>query len=125
MKQLNNSILIYSDANYKHSVNYSSSLYHSPVTLNFGNKHNRSKYILSAGNCDDIDIFQEGIFLYVITQNIGLNYIGLEVINTELKEVEGNVFLSDSDLNDEENICFNLLDKTNEEQIKILLKYIQ
>jgi hypothetical protein len=123
MKQLSNSLLIYSDSNYNHAVNYSH-LYNAPVTLNFGEKHNRAKYILPSGNSDNIELLQDGIFIYVISQNNGLSYISLTLINTESKEIEGNVFLNEQDCTLEENFSFGILDKDSEEQIKILSEYL-
>ena len=98
-------------------------MYNFPITLNYGEKHNRCKYILSAGTSDHITILQDGIFIYVINENSGLNYIGLQVINTELKEEEYTVYLDSNDIDTEENFCFGILDMDTEEQLKILLQY--
>ncbi len=46
-KLSNKNLLIYSDTDYTHAVNYRN-LYNAPITLNFDDKHNRTKYILSA-----------------------------------------------------------------------------
>ena len=124
METLNKLILIYSDSNYNHAVNYSGNLYNYPITLNYGAKHARTKYILSSGNCDHITLMKDGVFIYVLSQNNGLNYISMMVINTESKEVEGSVFLSGNDIDLEDSFLFGILDKTEEEQVNILLNYI-
>jgi hypothetical protein len=124
MLQLSNNLLIYADGNYRHAANYSHSFYNAPITLNFGEKHNRTKYILTAGSSDNIELWQDGIFIYVLAQNNGLSYISLMLINTESKQVEGNVFLNEQDCTFEENYSFGILDKDSEEQIKILCEYL-
>lgn len=124
MKTLNKSILIYSDSQYKHAANFEQSLYNFPITLNYGEKHNRTKYILSCGNCDNITLLQEGIYIYVIGENSGLDYISMMVINTESKCIEGETFLHDDDINNSENISYNILQLNAEEQFKILIQYI-
>jgi hypothetical protein len=123
METISKNCLIYSDCNYNHAVNYQH-MYNAPITLNFGEKHNRSKYIISSGTCDSITLVKDGIYIYVISENTGLNYIGMDCINTESKEVEGHVFLSDNDLNDEDNFCYGILDLTPLEQVKILSEYL-
>ena len=125
MKTLNNSeVLIYRDENYEHSANYTQFLYSDPITLNIGLKHERTKYIIGAGASDGITLLQDGIFIYVISENKGLNYICMEVINTEAKEIENNVFLQSCDIDEEENICFDILKKNTDEQFKILCEYL-
>lgn len=124
MKQLSNSKhLIYGDTNYTHAANYRH-LYNAPITLNFGEKHSRTKYILSAGSSDNIELWQDGIFIYVLAQNNWLSYISLQVINTETKEEDGNVFLNDGDCTLEENFSAGILDKDSESQLKILFEYL-
>lgn len=125
MKKLPNSKhLIYSDTNYTHAVNYEHK-YNAPVTLNYGEKHNRTKYIIASGNQDIIDIYQDGIFLYVVSQNNGLSYIGMEIIDTERKEIIDSVFLSEEDTcSGYGNVSDGILDiNDTEEQIKILMQY--
>lgn len=117
LQPLNKGILNYSDSNYSKAVNYSISLYNFPITLNFGEKHNRTKYIIAAGNYDHISIYQDGVYIYILTINTGLNYISLEVFNTETKEEDGNIFLSDSEADE-------VLEMEEKEQIKYLLQYI-
>ncbi|MES2382439.1 MAG: hypothetical protein V4538_15435 [Bacteroidota bacterium] len=123
MLQLKKDILYYNDENYNHAVNYQH-MYNAPITLNFGKKHNRSKYIISAGTCDHITLLQDGIFIYVIAENTGLSYISLQVINTELKQVEGDVFLNEQDCTNEENFSFGILDMAPNQQLKILSEYL-
>ncbi len=117
------SLLQYGDTNYNHAVNYRH-LYNAPITLNFGEKHKRTKYILSAGTQDHITLLQDGIFIYVIAQNNGLSYISLQVINTEAKEIEGEVFLNEQDCTHEENFSAGILDMDEEQQLKILFEYL-
>ena len=124
MLQLTKNILIYQDANYSHAVNFSGHLYNYPITLNFGEKHQRSKYILGAGTQDHITLLQDGIFIYCISENNGLSYISLQVFNTETRQEEGNVFLNDQDINTEENFCFGILDLQPEEQLELLFNYL-
>ena len=124
MEQINKSILHYQDTNYIHAVNFSQSLYNFPITLNYGEKHNRTKYILSAGTQDDIELWQDGVFIYVLSQNNGLSYIALMVINTESREVEGEAYLNESDCYDEGNCSTGILDMDSEQQIKILCEYL-
>lgn len=123
MLQLPNSYLIYSDTNYNHSVNYRH-LYNTPVTLNYGEKHNRTKYMLNAGSSDNIELWQDGVFIYVLSQNNGLTYISLQVINTETKQIEGEVFLNEQDCTFEENMSYGILDSDSEQQLKILFEYL-
>jgi len=125
MLQIKNSdYLNYQDSEYRHAANFTQSLYNYPITLNFGEKHKRTKYILSAGSSDNIELWQDGIFIYVLSQNNGLSYISLMVINTELKQVEGDVFLNEQDCTFEENISAGILDMDSEQQLKILFEYL-
>jgi len=124
MQTLSKNILHYGDTNYNHAVNYRH-LYNAPITLNYGPKHGRTKYILNAGTSDHITLLQYGIFIYVINENSGLSYIGLQVINTELKEVEGEVFLNDGDIEDGGgNLSSGILELDCEAQLKILCEYL-
>ncbi len=124
MNQLSKSFLIYNDENYSHAVNYSGHLYNFPITLNFGKKHNRSKYILSAGTSDHIELWQDGVFIYILSQNNGLEYISLQLINTELKAEENSVFLSHNDINDEDSLSYGILDESSDKQINMLCEYL-
>jgi len=117
-------ILNYQDENYRHAVNYSGHLYNYPITLNFGEKHSRVKYILSAGTSDTITLLQDGIFIYVVSENYGLSYCSLQVINTETKQVEGEVFLNSGDIQDEGNLSTGILELNSEDQLKVLLQYL-
>ena len=124
METLNKSkVLIYSDCNYTHAVNYRH-LYNAPVTLNFGDKHNRTKYILSAGSSDSITLLKDGIFIYVVSENFDLSYCSLQIVNTETKEIEGEVYLNESDCTNEGNMSFGILELSSEEQLKTMLEYI-
>lgn len=119
------SLLNYGDEMYNKAVNYSHSLYNYPITLNYGEKHKRSKYILGAGTSDNITLLQDGIFIYVIAKNNGLDYISLQVINTELKEIEGDVFLSGDDISEDSEVYSSgILNLQSEDQLKILFQYL-
>lgn len=123
MEKLSNKILRYADTEYNHAVNYRH-MYNAPVTVNYGPKHGRKKYIISAGTSDHIEIWEDGIFLYVIAQNNGLSYIGMDVINTEAGEIDGQVFLNEEDCTDPGHPAAGILDKDSQEQIKILCEYL-
>jgi len=115
---LENQLLIYNDTDYNSAVNYRH-LYNAPVTLNYED----TKYMLPVGTSDHLTVLQDGIFIYVIGQNNGLSYISLTIINTELKEIEAEVFLNESDCTTEENYSFGILELETEEQVKILCEY--
>jgi hypothetical protein len=125
MKTLSNSEhLIYADTDYVHAVNYQH-LHNAPVTLNYGLKHARTKYSLGVGSSDSITLLQDGVFIYVISENLHLNYVALEVVNTETKEIESDVYLQGPDIDpDADTISADLLDMGADEQLKVLLQYI-
>jgi len=118
------SLLNYQDENYKHAVNYSGSLHNYPICLNYGEKHNKVKYILPSGTQDHLTLLQDGVFIYVIGENNSLSYISLMVINTELKQVEGEVFLSGNDIDTEDSFSYGILDMESAQQLKILFEYL-
>ena len=122
MKTISNNLLIYNDENYKHAVNYSSSFYNNPVTLNYGDKHERTKYILGSGSSDSISLVQNGIYIYVISENYLLNYISLTEINTEQKSME-EVFFDSNEIDNNEMLV-DIFEMKTEEQIKILTQYL-
>jgi len=123
MTTLNNSLLIYNDLNYTHAINYQH-MYNAPITLNYGPKHERIKYILPSGNGDVVTLLQDGVYIYVLSQNNVLNYISMIVINTESKEIEGDVYLSGDDIELEDSFSYGILDNTKEKQVQILFTYI-
>lgn len=116
MKVLNKSHLIYSDSDYTSSVNYRH-LYNAPVTLNINN----FKYILGCGNSDFIRLYQYRDFIYVLSYNMSLNYISLEVINMSEGAEVGSIFLDSNEL---DSLEINIFELSNEEQINYLLEYI-
>lgn len=124
MEQIKKDILNYSDENYTHAVNFESNLYNFPITLNYGEKHDRTKYILSSGNQDHIELWQDGVFIYVLGQNNALSYISLMVIDTERREEVGSVFLNEQDCTLEGSLSDGILDMESKEQIKILCEYL-
>ena len=73
MKRISNNVLIYGDTGYTHAVNYQH-MYNAPITLNFGEKHNRTKYIIGPGTSDSIELWQDGVLIYVFAENYGLGY---------------------------------------------------
>ena len=80
------------------------------------------KYIntLSAGYRDDINVYlnKQTDSLYVLTENSGLEYMGLEIFNKG--ENCGDVFLNSSDLETD----FDLFDMSNIDKIDYLENYI-
>lgn len=122
MENLNKSILIYNDENYKYAVNYSGFMFNNPITLNYGEKHRRVKYILPCGSCDNISILQDGIYIYIVSENSGLNYISLEEIDTENKTIQ-SIFLDSNEIDNNEEFT-DILNLTSEQQIKILTQYL-
>lgn len=119
MKQLNKEVLTYNDVDYTQAINYRH-LYNAPITLTYKGK----KYIIGAGASDSITLFQEDEAIYILSENYNLDYISLEIINTETDEIQG-VFLNSSDINDDETaLSYKILDKEAEEQLKILFYYL-
>ncbi len=124
MNRLSTNFLIYNDENYRHAVNYKQALYNYPITFNYGAKHERKKYILHAGTQDVIELWQEGIYIYILAQNNGLSYLSLQVINIETCEEEGNVFLNESDCTEEGNYSAGVLDMDSHQQLNVLFQYL-
>ena len=111
----------YSDSDYRTAVNYSGeSYYNSPITIEI----NGEKYILPFGTSDRLNEKQtDKNTLVIVGENTGLNYISMTEIRTDIQQVN-SCFLESSDLDNEENLSYNLLDKPLNEQIKILYEYI-
>ena len=119
-KIINKEVLIYSDEEYNHAVNYSQWLYNFPITLNYKGK----KYIISAGTRDQITLIKENNEILILTENKGLNYLGLESIDLDKQTVNSLVFLESNDIDNQENICFDILNKPLKKQLIILNNYL-
>ena len=52
---------------------------------------------LTAGNDDDVTVYQEGKDLYVLTRNYGLGYVGLSIYNKADLAEAGDVFFQNPD----------------------------
>lgn len=79
IRKLTNHTLTRCDYNYADAVNAPRDLYGHPTTLTYKGV----KYVLGSGNADDIDLFKEGESIYIVSQNTGLPYIGLETIRLD------------------------------------------
>jgi len=110
----------YHDYDYSTAVNYDGTNYYNPpmtVTID------GIKYILGTGSSDRINHEERNNFVYIVSENWGLNYISLTEINTDDKTVS-SCFLSDNDLTDPDCMSFDLLNKDTEEQINVLCEYL-
>lgn len=119
-KIINKEVLIYSDEEYNHAVNYAQWLYNFPITLNYKGK----KYIIGAGTKDSITLIKENNEILILTENRNLNYLGLESINLDKQTVNSLVFLESNDIDNQENICFDILNKPLKKQLIILNNYL-
>lgn len=119
-KIINKEVLIYSDEEYNHAVNYSQWLYNFPTTLNYKGK----KYIIGAGTRDQITLIKENNEILILTENKSLNYLGLESIDLDKQTVNSLVFLESNDIDNQENICFDILNKPLKKQLIILNNYL-
>ncbi len=106
---------------YAAALNYNGqSYFNNPCTVEIYGK----LFIIGAGTSDSIQVRLIGGNVHVVSQNEGLEYIGLEVINLEDNSIQ-NCYLDSNDINsDEGNLCFEILDKDTDEQIKILQEYL-
>lgn len=107
------------DSNYKTAVNYNKgdNFYNFPTTIVV----NENKYILGAGYNDRIIVKQLNNNIYIITSNYELNYISLEKIDLINNSYEDYLYLDSRDLSCDENICFDLLSKSPDEQLNLIL----
>lgn len=107
------------DSSYKTAVNYNKgdSFYNFPTTIVV----NDNKYILGAGFNDRITFKQINDTLYIITSNYELNYISLEKIDLTDNSFEDYLYLDSRDLSCDENVCFDLLSKSPDEQLDLIL----
>lgn len=107
------------DVDYHKAINYRHSYYNFPVTVDYGDK----KFILRCGSADIISTKMDGNDLIIVSENSGLNYISMTVIDLDKDSVH-EVFLSGNDLDLEDSYSYGLLDKDLDEQIKIMYEYI-
>lgn len=108
-----------SDVDYHKAINYKHSYYNFPVTVDYGNK----KFILGCGSADIINHKIDGSDLIIVSENHGLNYISMTVIDLDKDSVH-ECFLSGNDLDNEDAYSYGLLDKDLDEQINIMYQYI-
>jgi hypothetical protein len=113
------------DEDYRDAINYYNQPYYNfPTTVSIDDK----KFIVGFGTSDRITIIDNSKYnfpdneVYILGKHFGLNYISLYVIDLD-KDTVNDIFLDDSDLSNEENFCYNLLDKEEKEQLNILLEY--
>lgn len=112
-------VITKNDSDYKTCVN-ARDLYNNPVTLT----HDGVKYMLSCGSSDSIKTVYEDDYIYVISSNAGLGYLSLQVINTNEISIDGEIYLDNNDMCNEENMCYQLIDKDTAIQKTILSEYI-
>lgn len=107
------------DSSYKTAVNYNKgdNFYNFPTTIVV----NENKYILKAGLNDRITFKQINDTLYIITSNYGLNYLSLAKVDLTDNHFEDYLYLDNNDLSCDENICFDLLSKSPDEQLNLIL----
>jgi len=53
--------------------------YNPALEITFRDRTGEHTHTIGAGHSDDIDVFREGSFTYVLCRNFGLGYFGLEV----------------------------------------------
>lgn len=112
-------VITHNDENFAAALNYAGTkFYNNPTTIQLGKK----LYILGSGTTDTITVRKRKNTVYVVSVNKCLEYIAMFVIDDYI--TNDSVYLSSNDLNDSENICFGLLDKTTFQQIKILSEYL-
>ena len=111
--------ITHNDENYASAINYDDRNYYNyPSTIQLGKK----LFILGAGTSDRITVRKRKDAVYIVSENSPLNYISLTVIDKFDNDYD--VFLSGNDLDDKDNISYDLLDKTTFQQIKILSQYL-
>lgn len=119
MNRLSKTLLTYGDTEYTTAINYRH-LYNAPITLTYKDV----KYIIGAGTADSITLLQDGVELYILSKNNNLDYISLDIINTDTHDIQ-SVFLNSSDINDDETApSYKILDKDIDEQLNVLFMYL-
>lgn len=68
--------------------------YNPAFVLVFKNKSGKHRVTLDSGGFDDIEVFREKNFVYVLSINQRMYYVGMQVF--EGSEEKGNIFLQDS-----------------------------
>ena len=105
------------DNDHKSAVNScNTNYYNSPITITIG----PDKYILGLGTKDTKNVIIKDDFFYIVSQNNNLGYISLTEINTTNKVIY-EAFLNSFEIDE---ISPNLLDLEPEQQIKILIDYL-
>jgi len=110
----------YNTENYSAAVNYDgTNYYYSPMSIEINGK----VFILSCGTSDSKSVVQKDNLLYIVSENSGLDYIGMTVINLDTDNVE-SVYMDSNDINCEENPTYRILGKSTKKQIEILSQYL-
>jgi hypothetical protein len=78
----------------KTAIDYSTSYYNAPMAL-FG--FGQQLAIVGCGTSDDIILFVEPGFIYVYSANDGLEYMSVQVFNTETKSFDDDGLFFDYD----------------------------
>jgi hypothetical protein len=117
-------ILNYSDEQYKSCVNYEGSLYNFPITLEV-KKTKRSKeskrFILSCGTSDCITVKVRKGVIYVLGKNRGLSYISLTVIDIKSNWLIDTLYWDNNQIEERKP---DLLDKSTNFQIRYLSSFM-
>ena len=115
-----------SDEDYRDAVNFNGDNYYNfPSTITVNGK----KFIMGFGTSDRVTIIDNAKYnypenkIYVISENNPLNYISLAEIDLE-NDTVNDVFLESSDIDDETAYSYDILNKDEKEQLKILMEYL-
>jgi hypothetical protein len=92
--------IIRSDSDYREAMNYADhpNLYNFPVTVDFLYRGKiEKKYVLGCGSSDHIETRVKGKELYILSENSGLDYISLTIINPYENTID-EAFLDNGEL---------------------------
>lgn len=115
-----NYFFTYSDDNYREAINCTHTRYYnSPMTITVNGK----KFIVPCGTSDRKTVKVRKHLVYIVSENSGLDYIGMTVIDLNEDRLQ-ECYLSSNDLNDPDCISYNLLKKGINAQIRVLSEYL-
>lgn len=63
---------------------------------------------IAAGTGDDVSVYYDAQYIYVYSENSGLEYVGLEVFERETGEPVNDVFMNGGDSTDDVLWCLSL-----------------